>query len=393
MEKKDNILDRVGSFVAGPKYGEEVAKAYVPLPLPPKPELDLPRLYPLIDRANTALGRLDGMSLVLPDPHLFIYMYIRKEAVLSSQIEGTQSSLSDLLLFENEDALGAPMDDVTEVSRYVNAMEFGLKRLDEIPLSLRLIKEIHSVLMTEARGGERTPGEFRTSQNWIGGTRPSNAIYVPPPANLVIEKMGELESFIHEEKDKLPILVKAALAHVQFETVHPFLDGNGRLGRLLITFILCNAGILNQPLLYLSLYLKTNRDKYYELLQDVRMKGVWEEWIEFFLTGVIETSEQATNTAAKVIALFNTDRKKIENSKSNSAALIQVHRFFKNRIVSKTNAITENTGLSLPTVLRSLDALVELGILEETTGKQRNKVFRYTNYLILLNDGAEPISK
>ena len=328
---------------------------------------------------------------MLPDPHLFIYMYIRKEAVLSSQIEGAQSSLSDLLLFENEDVLGAPMDDVTEVSRYVSAMEFGLKRLDEIPLSLRLIKEIHSVLMTKARGGERTSGEFRTSQNWIGGSRPSNAIYVPPPADVVLEKMGELENFIRDEQLGLPILIKAALAHVQFESIHPFLDGNGRLGRLLITFILCNAGILNQPLLYLSLYLKTNRDRYYQLLQDVRMQGVWEEWIEFFLLGVIETSEQATDTAARIIKLFNSDREKIEHFKSNSASIIQVHRYFKNRIVAKTNAITENTGLSLPTVLRALVALEELGILEEITGKERNKIFRYTSYLSILNDGTEPL--
>nr|WP_198027300.1 Fic family protein [Candidatus Paracaedibacter symbiosus] len=239
-------------------------------------------LYPLLDQANIALGRLDGMSMVLPDTSLFLYMYIRKEAVLSSQIEGTQSSLSDLLLFESQESPGVPLDDVTEVSCYVAAMNYGLVRLKELPLSLRLLREIHEKLMANGRGSLKLPGEFRSSQNWIGGSRPGNAQLVPTPPEYLIETLGAFEKFLHDENVKLPILIKAALAHVQFETIHPFLDGNGRLGRLLITFILCNEGILKQPLLYLSLYFKSNRQAYYDHLQSVRETGDWEAWIKFF---------------------------------------------------------------------------------------------------------------
>jgi Fic family protein len=231
---------RQGSF-------EEVYTSYIPKPLPPEPPLEMDRLYLLLDKANTALGRLDGMSMVLPDSSLFLYMYVRKEAVLSSQIEGTQSSLSDLLLFENQDAPGAPIDDVTEVSNYVAAMSYGLERLKEFPLSLRLMREIHEKLMTTGRGSQMQPGEFRTSQNWIGGTRPGNAKFVPPPPEYLMECLDGFEKFLHDEKVKLPVLLKAALAHLQFETIHPFLDGNGRLGRLLITFILCVEGVLKEP--------------------------------------------------------------------------------------------------------------------------------------------------
>jgi len=274
--------DRVGHFVKSKAIGGEAYRAYIPRPLPPDPPLDLGPLYPLLDRASIALGRLDGISLLLPDPQLFIYMYVRKEAVLSSQIEGTQSSLSDLLLFENAQMPGVPMDDAREVSRYMAAMHHGIDRLATLPLSLRLLREMHAELMKDARGGKKEPGEFRRSQNWIGGTRPGNAHFVPPPADQLMECLGSFEHFIHDEAITLPVLVKAALLHHQFETIHPFLDGNGRLGRLLVTLFLYEEGVLREPLLYLSLYLKTHRARYYELLQSVRETGDWEEWIVFF---------------------------------------------------------------------------------------------------------------
>lgn len=296
---------RIGQYVKGSIVAGEHYSAYVPCALPPNPPLDLTEIYPLLDQANAALGRLDGMSMVLPDPALFLYMYIRKEAVLSSQIEGTQSSLSDLLLFENAEAPGVPIDDVTEVSCYVAAMNYGLERLKEFPLSLRLLREIHAKLMANARGGNKQPGEFRTSQNWIGGSRPGNARFVPPPPERLMDCLGALEKFLHDDTVKLPVLVKAALAHVQFETIHPFLDGNGRLGRLLITFMLCVEGLLKEPMLYLSLYLKTNRQAYYNHLQSVRETGDWEAWIKFFLQGVVETATQATDTARAMVRCLN----------------------------------------------------------------------------------------
>ncbi len=272
---------RIGRFLHY-SIGGENYKAHIPKDLPPNPPVNLMDLYPLLDQANIALGRLDGMSQVLPDPALFIYMYVRKEAVLSSQIEGTQSSLSDLLLYESKKAPGAPMDDVVEVSNYTAAMNYGLEALKKLPLSLRLIKEIHGKLMLKGRGCHQSPGEFRTSQNWVGGTRPGNAIFVPPPPEYLMDCLGKFENFLHNSEAKLPALIKVALAHVQFETIHPFLDGNGRLGRLLITFILCVEGILKEPLLYLSLYFKIHRQEYYDHLQSVREKGTWEEWVTFF---------------------------------------------------------------------------------------------------------------
>src|SRR5215207_10045148 len=260
--------------------------AFLPTQLPPDPPLRLSdELHDLLERANRALGRLDGLCTLLPDPGLFLYLYIRKEAVLSSQIEGTQSSFSELLAFESNVAPGVPLHDVQEVSRYVAAMGHGLARLREgFPLSLRLLREIHGILMADGRGSSQTPGEFRRSQNWIGGTRPGDALYVPPPADALMGHLGALERFLHDQPARTPTLIKAALAHVQFETIHPFLDGNGRLGRLLVTFLLCAEGALSEPLLYLSLYLKQNRARYYELLQQVRMEGDWERWLDFFLT-------------------------------------------------------------------------------------------------------------
>jgi len=377
-----------GSAVAGDNY-----QAYVPDPLPPTPPLDLGQLYPLLDQANTALGRLDGMSMVLPDSKLFLYMYVRKEAVLSSQIEGTQSSLSDLLLYETEEAPGAPIDDVTEVSCYVSAMNYGLERLQEFPLSLRLIRETHAKLMNNARGGDKQPGVFRASQNWVGGFRPSQAKYVPPPPEKLDEALHVFELFLHEEKQRFPALVKAALAHVQFESIHPFLYGNGRLGRLLITFILCMEGILTEPLLYLSLYFKANRQAYYDHLQNVRETGDWEAWIEFFLKGVIETANQATETAQAIMALFEGDRIKIGSSGKSTATVLTIHSYLQSHPIANTSKIKEACNVSLPTVLRSLNTLEKLGIAQEITGKERHKIFVYQEYLTILNSGTEPIAQ
>ncbi len=389
MGKSERIGERVPcSAVAGEHY-----TAYVPRPLPPAPSLDLTNIYPLLDQANAAIGRLDGMSMVLPDQALFLYMYIRKEAVLSSQIEGTQSSLSDLLLFESAEAPGVPIDDVTEVSCYVAAMNYGLERLKEFPLSLRLLREIHDKLMTNARGGNKQPGEFRTSQNWIGGSRPGNARFVPPPPERLMETLGALEKFLHDETVKLPILIKAALAHVQFETIHPFLDGNGRLGRLLITFILCAEGLLKHPMLYLSLYLKANRQAYYDHLQNVRETGDWESWVKFFLQGVIETASQAANTAQALVALFTKDRALIQQSDKATATTQIVYDALLRQPVTNTRRLREVTGKPLPTLLRALDGLQQLGIITETTGKERNKVFAYRAYLDMLNQGTEPLSR
>ena len=259
------------------------------------------------------LGRLDGVSTLLPDEALFLYAYVRKEAVLSSQIEGTQSSLSDLLLFELEEATGVPLDDVREVSNYVAALEHGLPRLREnFPLSNRLIREIHGVLLSSGRGRNKTPGEFRRSQNWIGGSRPGNASFVPPPHTTVPDCMTAFERFLHAKDDGLPVLLRAGLAHLQFETIHPFLDGNGRVGRLLITLLLCHAGLLRQPLLYLSLYFKQHRSDYYDLLNHVRRTGDWEAWLAFFLEGVKQTAEGAVSTAKRLSRMFQDDRKRIQ---------------------------------------------------------------------------------
>jgi Fic family protein len=388
MDKKQ----RIGQYVECSAVRGEHYKAYIPQNLPPtNPPLDMSDLYMLLDQASTVLGRLDGMSMLLPNRSLFLYMYIRKEAVFSSQIEGTQSSLSDLLLFENQEVPGVPLDDVTEVSCYVSAMNYGLERLKTFPLSLRLIREIHGKLMEKGRGSHKQPGEFRTSQNWIGGSRPGNAAFVPPPPERMMQVLGELEKFFHDDKQKLPPLIKAALAHVQFETIHPFLDGNGRLGRLLITFILCAEGILKEPLLYLSLYFKANRQTYYDYLQSVRETGDWESWIKFFLKGVIETGNQANETAQTILRLFNKDRSVIEKYAKATTTDLAVYAYLQNHVLSNTTKIKEACSISLPTVIRSLASLEKLGIIKEITGKERHKIFVYQEYLDILNKGTEPL--
>jgi len=364
--------------------------AFVPNPLPPVPPLQWDGSLPsMTQRAGVALGRLSGVTGLLPDPQLFLYSYVRKEAVLSSQIEGTQSSLSELLLFENDAASGAPLEDVTEVSNYVAAMEHGMKRLAEgFPLSLRLIKEVHGVLLAKGRGSEKQPGEFRTSQNWIGGSRPGNALFVPPPPEQVLACMGSLELFLHNHD--VPSLVRAGLAHAQFETIHPFLNGNGRTGRLLVTMLLCHDGVLPQPLLYLSLFLKKNRSTYYELLQRVRTHGTWEEWLDFFLQGVEETANQAADTASRLLQVFQQDRARLHalGRKGNSA--IKLHDILQKQPVMTVTRLVAKFGFTAPTANTALVVLVEQGIVREITGNRRNRVFSYTKYLRTLTEGTEP---
>jgi len=370
-------------------YGDEEVRAFVPAMLPPDPPLDLAALQLPLERASLAVGRLDGASTLLPDTALFLYTYVRKEAVLSSQIEGMQSSLSDLLLFELEEAPGVPTDDVVEVSNYVAALEHGTARLREgFPISSRLLREIHRTLFSRGRGSEREPGKFRRSQNWIGGTRPGDALYVPPPHDEVGACMGALEEFLHAEDDGIPLLIKAALAHVQFESIHPFLDGNGRVGRLLVTLYLCSTGLLREPLLYLSLYLKQHRDEYYRLLMSCREEGDWESWITFFLEGVAVTADDAVTTARSLVAAFEGDAARVRELGRQAGSALRVHEALKARPVAALPEVAERTGLSYPAAASAMDNLVELGIVRELTGKKRNRVYAYSSYLDLLSEGV-----
>lgn len=382
--------DLQGHYVTISTVGE-TAQAFVPDPLPPNPCLDwMVELHSKFDQALLALGRLDSISTFLPDISLFLYMYVRKEAVLSSMIEGTQSSLSDLLLFELDMEPGVPLDDVREVSNYVAALDYGLKRLAEgFPLSLRLIKEMHNILLHKGRGSNQTPGEFRKTQNWIGGTRPGNAAFVPPPADKVMKCMGELELFLHDRPQPTPALLKAALAHVQFETIHPFLDGNGRLGRLLITLLLCEQKVLREPMLYLSLYFKTHRQYYYELLNGVRLSGDWEAWLNFFAEAVIVTATQAVDTARQLIDLANEDRDRISGLGRAAASTLRVHRALLERPITSSGWLTDKTDITPATVNKCLRNLEHLEIVRELTSRSRNRLFSYSGILKIMNQGTE----
>jgi len=346
-----------------------------------------------LEQALLSLGRLDSVTTLLPDPDLFLYSYVRKEAVLSSQIEGTQSSLSDLLLFEMKEAPGAPMDDVREVSNYVAAMEHGLKRLrGDFPLSNRLLREIHGILLSHGRGSSKDPGQFRRTQNWVGGTRPGNALFVPPPHQELEECMAALERFLHEDKPGLPVVVRAGMAHVQFETIHPFLDGNGRVGRLLITFLLCQAGVLREPILYLSLYFKQRREEYYRLLEEVRHTGDWEKWLAFFLEGVRETADGAVTTARRLVDLFQKDRDRIEQKGGRAAgSALRVHEALKERPLVSLQEVSRRSHLAFPTCTSVMRRLTDLGVVRELTGKKRNRIFGYDRYLKILSEGTEPL--
>lgn len=380
-----------GDWVVISTAGEPI-RAFLPKPLPPSPPVEIEgTLRSSLDEALLALGRLDSVTTLLPDTALFLFMYVRKEAVLSSQIEGTQSSLSDLLLFELDEAPGVPLADVAEVSCYVAALEHGLRRLREgFPLSNRLIREVHAQLLARGRGAEKQPGEFRTSQNWIGGPRPGLASYVPPPPEHVPDSMGALERFLHEPSERIPVLVKTALAHVQFETIHPFLDGNGRVGRLLISLLLGSEGVLREPLLYLSLYFKAHRSDYYDLLQRVRLEGDWEAWLQFFAEGVRETAEGAVVTARKIVDLFEQDRRQIQGHQRAVGSALRVHHALQQRPVASIPLLVEATGLSAPTVSAALRMLERLGIVRELTGKRRNRLFGYDRYVVLLSEGTRP---
>lgn len=381
-----------GSYETSQIAGETI-RAFVPHPLPPTPPLQLTeQRLQVLERATLALGRLDSVTLLLPERDLFLYAYVRREAVLSSQIEGTQSSLAQLLLFELEEAPGVPIDDVVEVSSYVAALNHGLKRLREgFPLSNRLIREMHAILLQRGRGSAKSPGEFRRSQNWIGGTRPGNAAFVPPPPDHVEDCMAHLERFLHGEGNPYPALVKAALAHVQFETIHPFLDGNGRIGRLLIAFVLHHDRLLSQPLLYLSLYFKQHRAEYYRLLDLVRAEGDWEAWLDFFLEGVEQTATNAVQTAKRLLGLFQQDERSIQQSQRRASTTLRVFRVLCERPLVTVNQVRKRTGLSFPAAAKSLRMLEDLGIVREVTGQRRNRVFAYQKFLAVLSEGAEPL--
>ncbi|MQA90401.1 MAG: Fic family protein [Gemmatimonas sp.] len=380
---------RAGTYVTVSTVGNERVRAFVPGPLPPSPPIEIDGgLRRALDAALVELGRVDGVSAFLPDRNLLLYSYIRKEAVLSSQIEGTQSSLSDLLLAEIDEAPGAPVDDVIEVSNCVAAIEHGVRRMHGgFPLSNRLLREMHEVLLRRGRGADKQPGRFRRSQNWIGGTRPGNAVFVPPPADRVADLMGDLERFIHDPQNS--VLLKAALAHVQLETIHPFLDGNGRVGRILITLILVNEGVLSAPMLYLSLFFRQHRQAYYDHLNAVRRDGNWAGWLGFFAEAVIETARSAVETAHRATELFQSDLARIHSLGRRASSAAQVHAKLCERPLASIAKLHELTGMSIPTITRGLEALEGLGIVRETTGRRRGRVYAYDRYLQLLNEGME----
>jgi len=364
-------------------------EAFVPAPLPPRPAMDwTPQLRNRFDEALLALGRLDAVTDLLPNAALLLYSFVRKEAVLSSMIEGTQSSLADLMLFELDEQPGVPLEDAREVSCYVAALEHGLERLrDGFPLSLRLIREIHKVLLGHGRGAKLTPGEFRRSQVWIGGTRPGNAVFVPPPANELDECLKHFELFLNDQPEPTPPLVKAALAHVQFETIHPFLDGNGRVGRLLIALQLAADGLMREPLLFLSLHFKEHRRTYYELLNAVRLSGDWESWLEFFAEAVAASATQAATSAKRLLELASGDERRIEGLGRAAVSALAVHRALQRQPLATAASLVTATGLTPATVNKSLAHLERLGVVAELTRKLRGRVFSYARYAEILNEG------
>jgi Fic family protein len=360
----------------------------VPSPLPPVPALNIDeKLQTRLNAAMLSLGRLDAISSLLPDASLFLYSYVRKEAVMSSRIEGTQSSLNDLLLYEMDEQPGVPLDDVQEVSCYVNALALGVHRVREgEPIAFRLITELHQALMTSGRGAGRNPGEFRTSQVWIGGHRPDEATFVPPPATHLADCWADLERYINDVPEATDPLIKAALSHVQFETIHPFLDGNGRLGRLLIPLILLQANIIHEPLLYLSVFFKKHRQIYYERLQQTRITGDWESWLLFFVDAVADTAGQAVITAQQLTQLREQDRKALGSLGRVQATANQLLDTFFEIPITNINKLVEKTGLTHATIGKALDKMEnELGIVREMTGQKRNRVFVYSAYIDILN--------
>ncbi|KKB96061.1 Adenosine monophosphate-protein transferase SoFic [Candidatus Arcanobacter lacustris] len=381
--------NRIGKYLVQKVTGEYY-KAYIPPKLMPELKINLNHIYPNLEKATHVLAQLNSLTKSVPNPSLFIYMYVRKEALLSSQIEGTQSSFSDLILFEHQQKTDISLEDVEEVSNYVKALNHGLDRLKNgFPLSLRLLCEIHSILLSGVRGSKKQPGEFRRSQNWIGGTRPGNAIFVPPPVHDMIECLSDFEKFLHNRN--ISVLIKAAISHVQFETIHPFLDGNGRLGRLLITLLLCDGGMIDEPILYLSLFLKENRTVYYQLLQQVRTEGSWEVWLEFFLEGIFKSANQAITTINSINELFAEDFKKISSLGRARFSCIDTLEYLKRLPQISVPILSKDLNISAPTARVSLNHLVKLKIIEEVTNKKRDKIYVYRNYLNILEDGTTPL--
>ena len=379
------LSSRAGRYVKQPTG----YRAFVPNTLPPDPPIKMDdELLTLLSNADRALGRLDGSAEILPNVDLFVYMYVRKEAVLSSQIEGTQASLTDVLEFEARAVEADHPHDVAEVVNHVAAMNYGLERLRELPVSLRLIKEIHAKLLAGVRGSERSPGEFRRSQNWVGpaGCTLANALYVPPPPHEMMEALGDLEHFLHDPKP-MPLLIKVGIAHGQFETIHPFLDGNGRVGRLLITFLLCEKKVLVRPLLYLSHYFKRHRAEYYDRLQAIRADGDWEGWLRFFLRGVDEVAREATDTVQRIVILREQHRVMVvkQMGRAASKALVLLERLYYRPIIS-TQWVKEELGITFPSANTLVGKLSELGFLKEITGRSRNRLYSYEPYLALFEE-------
>ena len=379
-----------GASRAG-QYIEQIEgyRAFIPNPLPPVPEIIMDQeMWNLLSQADRALGRLDGATDALPNPDLFVFMYVRKEAVLSSQIEGTQASLIDVLEFESQALEPDNPQEVAEVVNYISAINYGLERLKELPISLRLIREIHQELMAGVRGAERNPGEFRRSQNWIGagGCSLAEASYVPPPPHEMLQSLDNLEKFLHSLQP-MPTLIKVGLAHAQFETIHPFLDGNGRTGRLLITFLLCEQNILQRPLLYISYYFKKYRTEYYDCLQAVRDSGNWEGWLKFFLRGVYEVAQEAAATARKIVTLKEEHRQLVLNAmgrrSGNAIALLESLYF---RPIFTVEHAEKITNLSYPNANTLIKDLSDIGLLQEITGQKRNRAFSYEPYLTVFRD-------
>lgn len=378
-----------GKYVVISTVGEK-AEAFVPNPLPPNPPIEwTDALRAQFDKAHAAIGRLEGISSFLPT-NMLLYSYVRKEAVLSSMIEGTQSSLSDLLVHEISPLQGVPLDDVTEVSNYVAAVEHGFKQVDEgFPISIRLIKDLHKILLSNSRGSTKLPGEIRNSQNWIGGTRPGNAVFVPPPPHLLIEGLSDLEKFIHDDKQGISTILKAGLVHLQFETLHPFLDGNGRVGRLLIILIMISEGMLSQPLLYISLFLKSHRQRYYELLNNVREEGDWESWLIFFAEAIEVSATSAVDSAEQLVDRAKVDAAIIDKQGRSRINLTKVHKLFLQRPISNSSVLKDATVLAPATIQTALKKLCDLNILSEITGKKRDRVYAYKAYIDILNEGSE----
>ena len=391
MSSEHNSQNRLGTYIRSSVAGENY-QAFLPPALPPHPPLNLLELHDILSIANQALGKLDVVADILPDSSLLLYYYVRKEAVLSSQIEGTQSSLADLLLHESGEAVNVPISDVIEVSSYVAALEHGLQRVREgFPISLRLIREMHAILLSDGRGSNKQPGEFRTSQNWIGGTRPGNATFVPPPPERLIDCLDAFEKYLHLENRTYTSLIDAGLIHAQFETIHPFLDGNGRIGRLLITFFLMMMGDLRQPNLYLSLFFKNNRNEYYTRLSAVRTAGDWEGWLSFFLRGVAETSHQVIVTSQLISDLFKVNREKISVLKRSKETAHNAHNHLEKFAISNANKMASILGVSVPTARLALNNLKELGIITEISGSSKERLYIYTDLINILEQGTEPI--